>query len=91
MNDTPPEIEALVDRMMAERTPEERLRMGASMFDAARELMAAGLLMEDPNLTRAQLRGRLFLRTHGDCFTPKEIDRIMAAIPDMERQSHPSL
>jgi hypothetical protein len=36
MKDTPPEIKQTMHEMMMARSGEERLVMGASMFDAAR-------------------------------------------------------
>lgn len=84
MIDTPPEIEARVIKMMAERTPDERLRMASSMFDTARELIRASILNENPSLNEAQIRARMFVRMYGDCFTREEIGKIMKSIPDMQ-------
>jgi hypothetical protein len=85
MNDTSPDIEARVARMMAERTPTERLHMASSMFDTAKEIIRAGLLQENPSLNEAQLRARMFVRMHGDCFPHPEIENILKHIPDMQR------
>ena len=84
MNDTSPDIEARVARMMAERTPTERLQMASSMFDTVKEIMRAGLLHENPSLNEAQLRARIFVRMYGDCFTREEIRKIMKSIPNMQ-------
>jgi hypothetical protein len=69
--------------MYASHTPVERLRMASSMFETAKELVEAGLLNEQPDLTRPQIRGRIFLRLYGDCFSGDEIKRIAREIPDM--------
>ena len=84
MYDTPADIEKRIARMMAERTPAERLRMASSMFDAGKKLMTAGLLRENSTLNEAQLRARIFLRLYGDCFSHEEIERIMKRIPNMQ-------
>lgn len=84
MNDTPPEIEARITRMMAERTPAERLRMASGMFDTAKTLMRAGLLRENPTLNEAKIRARIFMRMYSDCFSAEEIERIMKRIPNMQ-------
>jgi len=62
MNDTPPEIEAMVREMMLARSGEERFLMGALMFDAAREIIIASL---PQNLAPMEFRRRLFARIYG--------------------------
>jgi uncharacterized protein YneF (UPF0154 family) len=84
MNDTTPDIEKKMVQIMAERTPTERLRMASSMFDAARKLMRAGLLHENPSLNEAQIRARIFMRMYGDCYSKEEIRKIMQHLPDMQ-------
>lgn len=84
MLDTSPDIEARVAKMMAERTPTERMRMASSMFQTAKTLMTVGLLQEDPSLNEAQIRARIFVRMYGDCFSREEIGKIMKSIPNMQ-------
>ncbi|HYY56297.1 MAG TPA: hypothetical protein VE842_03140 [Pyrinomonadaceae bacterium] len=62
MNDTPPEVEALVRAMMMARSGEERFVMGALMFDAAREFVIASL---PRNLPPEEFKRRLFERIYG--------------------------
>jgi hypothetical protein len=62
MNDTSPEIEKMLRRMMMQRSGEERFVMGALMFDAARELIIASLPQDLPPL---ELKRRLFERIYG--------------------------
>lgn len=61
MNDTPPEVEELVRKMMLARSDEERFVMGALMFDAARELVIASL---PRNLPPTEFKHRLFERIY---------------------------
>jgi uncharacterized protein YneF (UPF0154 family) len=84
MNDTSPEMEARMLHLMAAKTPEERLRMAGSMFDAGKELVKAGLLHEDPSLNEAQLRARIFVRLYGQDFSKTEIAKILRAMPNMQ-------
>lgn len=76
MNDTPPSIEAKMDELLRSRTPEERMRMGASMFDAARAMALAGIRRDHPELGAAGIRRALFLRFYGDDFDPAQRERI---------------
>lgn len=62
MNDTSPEIEAMMSAMLMQRSGEERFIMGALMFDAARELLIASL---PPKLPPQELKRRLFARMYG--------------------------
>ena len=84
MYDTSPEMEARMLNMLAQKTPEERLRMACSMLAAAKLLVRSGIMHENPDLTEAQIRGRLFLRLYGDDFSEEEILRIVAKMPNME-------
>ena len=62
MNDTAPEIEELVRKMMMQRSGEERFLMGARMFDAARDLVIASL---PKDLPQDDFKRRLFERIYG--------------------------
>ena len=57
MNDTSPEIEKIVYEMMMARSGAERLIMGASMFDAARQIVLASL---PKDLPEEELKRQLF-------------------------------
>ena len=48
MNDTSPEMESRYRIMIMERSGEERLKMGRSTFEAAKALMQAGILGQNP-------------------------------------------
>jgi hypothetical protein len=84
MNDTPPEIEERMIQLISRKTPTERLKMASSMYDFAKKLVIAGLLLENKNLNEAQLRARTFIRMYSDCFTREEIERIVKHIPNMQ-------
>jgi hypothetical protein len=62
MTDTSPEIAELVRQRIMSRTGEERLIMGARMFDAAREMILASL---PPGLSPEELKRQLFQRLYG--------------------------
>ena len=61
MNDTSPEVEARYRAMLMSRTAEERVMMGARMFDAARMLVLASM---PPGLPDQERRQRLFARLY---------------------------
>jgi hypothetical protein len=84
MNDTSIDIEARVARMMAAKTPVERIKMASSMFDTGRKLVEAGLRNKYGELSEAQMRGRVFVRMYGEDFSEQEIRKIAGKIPNMQ-------
>ena len=86
MNDTSPDIESRYRSMIMERSGEERIKMGCSMFDAAKALMQAGILDQNPHASPAEIRRALFMQLYGHEFDAESRAKILAAI---ESASHP--
>jgi hypothetical protein len=70
--------------MIIARSPEERLKMGCSMFDTARALARAGIQHSHPDFTEPQIRGKLLVRFYGRDFTVDELKKIAARMPSVE-------
>jgi hypothetical protein len=66
MNDTPPEIAALMRKMLMARSGAERVLMGCEMFDTARALALASF---PPGLPDIEVKRLLCERFYG-----KEVD-----------------
>ena len=63
MNDTSPEVESMVrDRLMA-LTGEQRMRIGADMFESARRMVLASL---PSGVSEYERRRLLFERVYGE-------------------------
>jgi hypothetical protein len=62
--DTTPEIDRLYRSLLMQRSGEERMRMGAAMFDAAKALVTARVRTETRNLNKGELRAAVFTRTY---------------------------
>ena len=62
MTDTPPEIARMVRIKLMALSGEERLVMGAQMFESAREVVMASLPRD---LSEVELRRQLFRRLYG--------------------------
>jgi hypothetical protein len=86
MNDTSPEMEECYRAMIMERSGEERLKMGCSMFDTAKALMRAGILDQNPHASPAKIRRALFMQLYGHEFDADSRRKILAAI---EATTHP--
>ena len=56
--------------MLMSLSGEERLRMGADMFDSALEMMRAGIEAVHGPLPEVEMRERLLWRLYGDELTP---------------------
>jgi hypothetical protein len=67
MTDTSPEIAALVQQRMMERSGEERFMMGVRMFDVARKIMIASF---PSGLTDRERKRMIYERTYGEPAPP---------------------
>ena len=87
MNDTPAQIEEKMREMIHKKTPEERLKMGYSMFELSKSLVIHSLLEECPNLSYSELRKELFLRFYRYDFDPAQRQKITAYLLSLPQDS----
>lgn len=80
MKDTPPEVEVRFNAMIMEKSGQDRLKMGFSMFDLARRQVLASILMKQPNADSREIRREIFLRFYGQDFSSDEREKILAQI-----------
>lgn len=59
MNDTHPAIAERFERLMKMKTNEERLLMGFSMYDTAREIVKAALLKQYPHISERDMKRQI--------------------------------
>ena len=74
MNDTSPEIEAILAGRFAAMTGSDRALMAMQMFETAQQIVLSSL---DPNLDERQRRRELCRRFYGD-------ELALAAFPEIE-------
>lgn len=79
MRDTPPDVDAMYRDLLMSRTPAERVRMAASMHEAARAIIRAGI-PDDCWETEADLRIEVFRRFYRQDFSPEEMARIVEGL-----------
>jgi hypothetical protein len=84
MRSESPQLEKLYVEMLMSLSPGERLMMACRMYDTAKTLVIAGIRMQMPKATEAQVRAQFFLRMHGTDFTPEELAKIMRELPNMQ-------
>ena len=63
MNDTNPEVAALIRQKLLERSGAERITMASGMFEAAKAMVLASL---PAGLTEIEVKRRLVERIYGD-------------------------
>ena len=80
MLDTHPEIAVRYRNMMMCKSGEERLRMGCSMFDAAKLIARESILARHPDITGAEMKREIFMRFYGHEFSPADRERVMSAL-----------
>lgn len=80
MKDTAPDVEAAFTAMFRALNGSDRVRMTCRMFDAAKALAAANIRANDPGISTAELRVKLFERLYYGDFTPEELARIVKAL-----------
>ena len=78
MNDTSPQIAAKLREMILQKLPEERLRMGCSMFDFSKKLVMVGISRKNPYASRVILRIELFRKFYGNDFSRIQQEKIIA-------------
>ncbi len=77
MNDTSPQMAQKVEELMEQKSPEERLRMGWSMHQASKYLVACAIRSESPNISQSELKKEIFLRFYGNDFSAAEKEKIL--------------
>lgn len=77
MNDTHPEIAARFRDLMKARSNEQRLLMGCSMFDTAKQIVQSAIYAQHPAITPEEMRKEIFLRFYGQEFSQAAKEKII--------------
>jgi hypothetical protein len=62
------------------KSPEERLIMGCSMFDAAKEIARSSIMEENPKISPREIKEKIFLRFYGREFDEDRKKKILDAL-----------
>ena len=71
-----PDIEALYQERMMQRSPSERLAMACRMFATAKALAVAGIEHDHGKLPPHELRLHLLRRFYSEDFSPEQLEAI---------------
>ena len=73
-SDTNVEIDEIYFKMLMDKTPEERLKMGLSMFDSAKKIVLSSIKNDE------NYRKELFLRFYADDFDEITKNKVLLSI-----------
>lgn len=91
MNDTLPRAQALVRKLLMQRSGEERLKMAADMFSASRKLMEASFRAEGLQPGSVEWKLRILDRTYGSEVSPAQRQRLIERWrAEAEREPQPA-
>lgn len=76
-SDTNKNISERFQRMIMEKSREDRLIMGCSMFHTARELIKYSILNKYPKIRPQMMKEEIFLRFYGSDFSKEEKGQIL--------------
>ncbi|MFH1360457.1 MAG: hypothetical protein ABIJ41_05395 [Candidatus Omnitrophota bacterium] len=80
MNDTPKKMISRYHALLMKKSGEERLLMGCSMFDAAREIVRSSILNQKPWATPQDIKKEIFLRFYGLDYSKEKREEILEVI-----------
>lgn len=78
MDDTTFEMAEKMREMCRLKTPEERFKMGCSMYDTSKYLITRSILRNNPDISKAGFQKELFLSFYRDDFNLAEQEKIIA-------------
>lgn len=80
MNDTLPEVAARFRDLMRAKSNEQRLLMGCSMYDTAKQIAQSAIYNQRPTITPEEMRKEIFLRFYGQEFSQTDRDKILSML-----------
>jgi hypothetical protein len=78
MNDTHPEMAVRFRDLMKAKTNEQRLLMGCSMFDTAKQIVQSAIYSQRPSIHPQEMRKEVFLRFYGLEFSRADREKILS-------------
>ena len=84
MKDTSAAIKIRFQNMIMKRSPEERLLMGSSMFDTAKQIVRSSIMEQYPKILPKEMKGKIFLRFYGMEFSEADKKKILNEMATFE-------
>jgi len=80
MNDTNPDIAVRFRQLMMSKTGQQRLRMGCSMYDAAKQIVRSAIYNSRPGITDVDIKREIFLRFYGPEFSQADREKYLSVL-----------
>ncbi len=80
MNDTHPDIAIRFQNLLMLKSNEQRLIMGCSMYDAAKQIVRSSIYNKHPQISAGQMRKEIFVRFYGLEFSQPDRERIFSVL-----------
>jgi hypothetical protein len=80
MFDTHPEIAVRYRELMMRKSGQQRLVMGCSMYDTAKEIVRSAIYNSRPGITDAEIKRKIFLRFYGQEFSEADRKKLISAL-----------
>lgn len=78
MNDTSLEVAALFEDLIMAKSNEQRLLMGCSMYDTAKQIVRSAIYNQHPQITPEEMKKQIFLRFYGLDFSQADKEKILS-------------
>jgi hypothetical protein len=80
MLDTHPDIAVLYRDLMMSKSGQERLLIGCSMYDTAKQIVRSAIYNDRPGITDEEMKKEIFLRFYGKEFYGDYREKILSAL-----------
>ncbi len=80
MFDTHPEIAVRYRELMMRKSGQQRVVMGCSMYDTAKQIVRSAIYNSRPGITEVEMKKEIFLRFYGPEFSQAERDKFFSAL-----------
>jgi len=80
MFDTHPDVAIRFRDLMMSKTGQERLLMGCSMYDTAKQIVRSAIYNSRPGITDVEMKKEIFLRFYGKEFSRADREKFLSAL-----------
>ena len=80
MFDTHPDIAIRFRDLMMSKTGEQRLLMGCSMYDTARQIVRSAIYNSRPEISEEEMKKEIFLRFYGKEFSRADREKFLSTL-----------
>jgi len=78
MFDTHPDIVIRYRDLMMSKSGHERVLMGFSMYDTAKQIVRSAIYNNQPQITDEEMKKEIFLRFYGKEFSPSDREKFLS-------------